>query len=356
VSERNDEISLVDLWRIIVEKKRIIILTWLVFVCIAVIYTFIAKPVYQAEVFLLPPSQKDIQALNVSLPSQGDRSDRSDRSDSAAHYVASEVYDLFVQTLKSRANRRTFYANKQVAEKLGATGDIDTERFFEEAFNKKLVVSRNVKKEDLANFTSISLSISDAELSAQWLNQFVEDTSLLVAKQLADEVSAKVESHKLALKDAIKAKLQLAEKRRHDRIVALQEALVASKSLSEDEKHLQVKMRARGLAINTESFPLYMLSPSALAAEIKVLKERKDDAPFIQGLRDLEEGLVTWQQVKVFPDRVKVMSLDQRAFVPKGPAKPKKALIILLAALLGLMLGVVLAFVKEALSTGRGEA
>ena len=350
---KQDEVSLLDLWHIIVAQKKIVIITWLACVLLGMVYVFLATPIYKAEVFMLPPSQKDIQALNIDLPNQGDRRDRRDRG---IHYNVVDVYDVFVQTLKSRANRRTFYQKHHVAQKLGFREGDDGEVFFEDKFNKKLIVSRDVKKKNSGNFTSASLSVPYAELSAEWLNKFIADTSLLVAKQLASEVNAKVQGSKLALKDAINGKLQLAAKRREDRIIALQEALLISQSLKGSDVNLKATLRTKSLSINTDDIPLYMLSPSALAAEIKMLKERKDDAPFIEGLRDLEEELATLQQIKVTPEDVRVMFLDQKAFVPIEPEKPKKGLIMILAMLLGLMLGVVVGFIRNAVMGLRGKS
>jgi len=89
-----------------------------------------------------------------------------------------------------------------------------------------------------------------------------------------------------------------------------------------------------------------MLTPDVLRAEIKVLGNRKNDAPFIEGLRDLEEGAAALAKIKIDAQAVKPVFIDQQAFVPKYPVKPSKVLILVLFSLFGMMLGVVITFIR----------
>ena len=91
-----------------------------------------------------------------------------------------------------------------------------------------------------------------------------------------------------------------------------------------------------------------MLSPDALKAEIEVLQTRKDDAPFIQGLRDLQEELASLEGITIDASDVHPVFIDQKAVVPDEPERPKKILIVLLSSLLGMMLGVLIAFLSHA--------
>ncbi|MDQ7004677.1 MAG: Wzz/FepE/Etk N-terminal domain-containing protein [Ghiorsea sp.] len=339
VEVKQGEISLVDLWEVLVKQKVVIGAVWLVAVLLALAYVSLATPIYKVEAFLLPPSQKDIQPLNVPVL------DRSRSSERLSHYESEDVYRLFIQSLKSKSVRRGFYESYSVAKQLGLKEGDNPDTFFEERFSKKLLVNQNVKKKEEEGFVSVSLEGEDPKLMAQWVNVFVEETANIVRKRLVGEVEGKVKSLETSVEDLILGKKTLAKDRREDRIIILQEALSVTQSLSEQDQ--QVK-RLNSIAVNTKELPLYLLSPNALKAEIKVLKSRQDDAPFIKGLRDLEEKMASLGAVSIQGDKIKPFYFDQKAIVPEKPIKPKRMLIIILAGLMGFLLGVVVAFIRSA--------
>lgn len=76
---------------------------------------------------------------------------------------------------------------------------------------------------------------------------------------------------------------------------------------------------------------------------------REDDAPLVQGLRDLQEKSKVLQGLDIDEVSIHPMRWDQKAIVPDEPIKPKKILVVILAGLVGLMLGVMLAFIKNAM-------
>ncbi|MBT5370541.1 MAG: hypothetical protein HOL17_02330, partial [Gammaproteobacteria bacterium] len=60
-----DEISLLDLWRVLVKQKRVIAGITAIAMVVALFYALSLAPVYQAETHFLPPLAKEIQSLNV---------------------------------------------------------------------------------------------------------------------------------------------------------------------------------------------------------------------------------------------------------------------------------------------------
>ena len=61
--DREEEINLVDLWGVIARRKSIILLMVITSFALAAMYLFFKQPVYQANSHLLPPQQRNIQAL-----------------------------------------------------------------------------------------------------------------------------------------------------------------------------------------------------------------------------------------------------------------------------------------------------
>lgn len=147
------------------------------------------------------------------------------------------------------------------------------------------------------------------------------------------------------LQEGIIGKRSLAKRNRLDRIEALKEALIIAKELKVvDLTKLQSFANMQGEIM----LPLYLLGEAAIQSELSVLKSRKNDDPFIPGLRDIQEQLIVLDSISIDEDKVAVIRLDQSAIVPNVPINPKKALIIGLFFMLGLMLGMCVAFVRNA--------
>jgi len=345
VGKEQQEINLLEIWQVIVEQKRVVFITWMLCVGLGLAYVLLVTPVYKAEVFMLPPSQSDIQPLNISVLAFPDRSDRSDRSD-FLEYDSESVYRLFVQTLKSRAVRRNFYEENKVAEKLGLGSDSDPDIFFENRFHQKLKIEQNVKKKGEEGFVTLSFEGDDPVLVAGLANAFVTKVANTVTERLVSELDTRVASLRSGVEASIQGKKSLAKVRRDDQVVALQEAYRISQALSKEDQQVRLRALSGGVTVNTEEFPKFMLSPNALIAQVQVLKGRKDNDPFIEGLRDLEERLITLESVKISMENISVVSVDQKAWVAKGPVKPKKLLALLLANLSGLLLGIIVAILS----------
>ncbi len=53
--QQEDEIALIDLWRIVVKRKAVVLGTTLICFLASLLYILIATPVFRTEVRLLPP-------------------------------------------------------------------------------------------------------------------------------------------------------------------------------------------------------------------------------------------------------------------------------------------------------------
>ncbi len=185
-------------------------------------------------------------------------------------------------------------------------------------------------------------------------------------------------------------------KGRLDRILRLQEAAKIARSLDIAEPVGKIKtISGTSLTkpqISTEKFngapPLYTRGYEVLEAEIKSLSNRIVDDPFIAELRGLEETLIllennrkveqlkarsnddafisrlrdkeyelAWlESISINPLTVTTARVDQAAYPPKRPIKPRRKLIVVLGLMLGLMLGVFVAFFVNFIESQREES
>ena len=70
-TDQDDEISLIDLWRVIASRRKLILISVLAALVLASVYLFLAEPLYRAEAHLLPPQQQDIQELMIDSKNTG---------------------------------------------------------------------------------------------------------------------------------------------------------------------------------------------------------------------------------------------------------------------------------------------
>ena len=137
----------------------------------------------------------------------------------------------------------------------------------------------------------------------------------------------------------------MAKQRREDTISRFEEAAeIAGKLGVRDRVDTTNVVQNNQLNISTSSTPLYYRGYKALNAEIKILKNRKSDDPFIEGLRDLQESLDTLRSIKIEDDGMHAVSIDQAAYPPKYRIKPNRRLIVSLGTVVGLFLGIFLVF------------
>ena len=63
---KEDEFNLYDFWQLLVNYKYFIAIITLVCTIIAIVSALYITPVYQAEAYIYPPEQRDLEGLNVT--------------------------------------------------------------------------------------------------------------------------------------------------------------------------------------------------------------------------------------------------------------------------------------------------
>ena len=73
---------------------------------------------------------------------------------------------------------------------------------------------------------------------------------------------------------------------------------------------------------------MYLYGTKALSAEINSLKDRKIEAPFVIGLRDLEARIDALDKITVDENDIKPAAIDQYAVAPSVRTAPKRKQIV----------------------------
>ena len=343
--DESEEINLVDLWRALARHKGIILLSFLLAIVLATAYILQTDPVYRAKAYLLPPQQQDIQGLMI---------DFRGKEGGGKRYTPELVYQSFLENLKSRGLRREFFDNHKLLEYyMGKQADARPDQIFDTRFDKSIQLQTN--KQD-TSFLTVSFTDSDPELAARRLNQFITFANERTVQQLTNNVVAVIQADSKRVRSQLSSKLKLAEQRRRDTIINLQEALQVARALGIEQP---VAMRVTAdkspaeVAVNTADVPLYTRGAKALEAEITMLNSRQSDESFIAGFRDLQEKLAYLEGLSMDREKLAAVTVDSKATVPYRAEKPRKALIAMLAAVLGIVTGIFLVFVAEFVSKVR---
>ncbi len=350
-TDQNNEISLIDLWCVIVARKMLVLLSLLVAILLAFAYVFWVEPSYRAEAYLLPPQQKDIQALMIDFQGGADLK--------VELYTPDLVFTAFLKNLKSKGLRREYFDINNLADYYLANNphtDADIDRIFDKKFNGSMRVQSDKQN---TPFTVVSFSDRDSNLAAQRLNQFINFANKRTARQLYRNANAIVQAEIKQIRDELSSKLKLAERRRFDTITVLKEAQRIADALGIKDASTFPKVMDKspsGLAVNTAQVPLYMRGTSALETEISVLELRKSEEPFISGFRDLQEKLAFMEAISIDYASLSAVIIDDPARVPYRMEKPNKKMIAILSVVLGVMVGVFLALAAEFLLGTRRES
>ncbi|MEA3412036.1 MAG: Wzz/FepE/Etk N-terminal domain-containing protein [Pseudomonadota bacterium] len=315
---RDEGLDLVAVWRGVLKRKFVVLGSVVITLLISLIYLGLAPETYRAEAGFLPPHARDIQALVVD-------------EWGAKKYTSASVYEEFRKNLRSGRLARKFHdigisddamsAGGAPVSKYGAAGDM-TRNFtvVEDALDPR--------------FTMVTYEARDAESAAGHLNRFADAANRMTVDDLHADVMASIQARVQRLQDEIAGKLERARIDREDRIAGLREAEQIARVLGLDgpgAMSVSPTVENDGTEIVAVEMPKFLQGSKAIQAEIAVLEARKDDSPFSEGLRDLQEKLANLEKVTIPKDELSAVVFDRPATVPRAPASPKKLLVIVSA-------------------------
>lgn len=331
-----NEIDLIELVQGVWRQKLWVAVIAVPIVLVGLAYAQLAPRVYQARLFIEPPSRDEIAQLNYGRG----------KDSGLATYSVKDVYDVYVRELNSEAVRskfyRTVYEPALTENERGGARDVLYAQFL-----SKLTVEPVVK--DGPNRYAIVASTEDPKQAAQWVAAYAEMASVLAKEEVLaghrSEISVKAKNLQWEI-DAARAS---ARKLREDQLVRLNEALKVAKSIGLEKPPIISENLSSEVSAGMSGVLTYMRGSKAIEAEIETLQSRSSDDAFIDGLRAKQEQLAFFRGLKVDPQSVQVFSQDGAVEVPDKPVKPKRALIVSAALVLGLAIGVLVAIMRDLL-------
>ncbi|QBZ83700.1 lipopolysaccharide biosynthesis protein [Hydrogenovibrio crunogenus] len=336
-----DEIDLFELWNGLVEEKLTVFLFFLIVIALGAIYAFSVTPVYKSEAYLLPPEVSDIQEINRLHASFGVGSAYSEKA----------IFEAYKENLLSRTSLLTFF-RKQNLIKLYEPNDKNQEKeqldkTLNDAFSDFVENVKINSPRKNSGFLEITMSLPDESDVRKFLKEYLQKVSTETRKQIKADVIAQKQFLMEQLLNEMRITKQTAQKKREDKIVRLTESINIARKLNiKDPLKAGPAVNIQG--VNNQGLPLYYLGYHVLEAEKTALEARKSDDAFTEQLRKLEERYRLLNSVDINENLFKVVKVDQSPSLGEK-VKPKKALILAVSGVLGLMLGVFIAFIRRAI-------
>ncbi|PRA66504.1 O-antigen chain length regulator [Pseudomonas sp. MYb187] len=333
IEDENDLVELLKgLW-----QQRIVIFTVAAVVTLsALIYVLLATPVYESKVFIEPPTQNDIAHLNSGRG-----------ADTGLEVITiKNVYDVYLRRLQSESLRRVFFQKVYLPSLPEEKRKGSQDKLYND-FNKVLTVA--VAAKDTPDRFVVSANAELPQRAAEWVVDYARKAGDLAKKEVLTNVKSDATVKANNLQQQVTIAQESMRKQREDEVVQLQEALVVAKSIGLERPLIISSSFSTSSPAMTEGSMAYMRGSKALEAEINNLKSRKSDDPFIEKIRPKEAALAFYRGLSVDPKVIEVYRQDGVVELSDQPVKPKKLLVVVLALVIGSMLGLVLGFGRNLL-------
>lgn len=336
-----NEVDLIALARGLWGQKWLILAVTLLVTAGAAAYAYLSKPVYQAQLFIMPPTQNGIAELNYGRG----------KSTELDPYSIKHVYDVFARNLQGESLRQTFFNEVYLPslDESQRTGALD--RLYER-FSRELVIKGAGK--DTPDRYSVTVQSGDPVRATEWAKAYVARASEAAEAELIKNVTAEAAVRARNLEQRIVGLRETAQRVREDRIQQLREALKIAEAIGLTSPSIN-STAAVDITVETGNKMDYQRGSKALAAEVKALESRASDDAFISDLRSLQMRYSFYRKLDIDPESISVYRQDGSVEVPQSPIKPRKALILLLGIIAGGMLGGFMALIRFAVIRSREQ-
>jgi len=340
---QEDEIDLKQLFRSLADRKWFIFRFTGFITVLAVAYALSITPTYKASISFLSPSQSSVLQLNkIKLTSE----------------TSETIYRKFLnKVMSSQFQRKIFDENNYLVKLNPDNKPIENlEDFFAE-FSKSITletnkVQKNVEKVNYERPVSVSLEGANAQVIADFLNELANTADRETVHEFLSIIQQKIDIRLEEIAREITLLKQHYNKKRKDSIQELTYALnMATElgiknnnlSMSNNNNATQLKIDISG---NNTLPKWYLLGEKALTKEIELLKSNQFN--FIPEVSKLEIESIRLKSFKVSEIGINAVQINQSAYPPETPIKPKKKLIVAVAFIAGFILSIFLVFIMNA--------
>ena len=414
VSSSSDEIDLLELFHSIWQQKKLVVGCTILAGVLGVGYAFLAPRTYEVSSVLRPAAINELDALNRSevykLPPADALSKVGAQLDSyearlgffRSHEQLFTAFQKPGQSLEqsfedfNRNSVNLILPDPKESDSLSSyirlelqyPSDVDGVAILNGFVDYAIAAERSQVGADLKVIVNNRLNELKGKIDAARAN-YDTDKESKIAKLLEDDRLKRAQ-----LQDELSALRLQMKMERTNRLAELSEAIAIAKSMGIKTPTTPSSMAdaARGgssqvmrTEVNNQKIPLYFLGTEALEAErvalqqrtsddftnprvaeigkelqllevnreVEVLRKRGNEDIFLQDVEPLRAEVARLRNLNIDMSNLKLVTVDRRAQEPLAPIKPKKALVIALSLVAGLILGLFVALVRHFVLTRR---
>lgn len=331
-----DEIDLRELILVLWRQKILILLVAGVFAAAGITYALLAPQVWVSQAEIKQPTLKEVESLELNI------NQLINAQVPAAAFTSFDkkaLYGDFVNNFNSFNNKRQFLMDKGYLDAEAAQSGV-TDAKGKRLLLKVMTEGINAKATDkLREDVTLSFAADTATEAKDRLEQYIAFIQL-------QESAAKGKELNTIWQNRLKTLQTQYESARADTLKQLQDDILRT------EYSLRIT-QAAGLEAPVQnlqdqgSLPID-LGARALAEKLKILKEIKNPEFMNPGIGDLRLQLSSLQAIKLEELPFQSFAYLASPSEPLSRDKPKRPLVVVLATLLGGMLGVGIVLVRHA--------
>jgi tyrosine-protein kinase Etk/Wzc len=363
-----DEISLIDLATALGEEKATLFAIPLLTTLVAVVVSLLMTPIFTAKTVVMPPQQQQSGAA-AALASLGGLAGLA----GAAGAIKSPD-EMYVAFLGSEGMQNRIIAEMKLQERYEAKTLSDTRK----ALKEQMRISSDKK----SGLLSIEADDKDPAFAAELANRHVVELRAMLGRLAVTEAQQRRQFYEQQIQQT-QDKLALAEVafRAAKEKSGMQVTSVLAETGVRASAELRGQIAAREVQLQAMSRFATAQNPDTqrIASELSALRAQLNKAEQGSGESKAsasplhQEAVKSFRDVKVQEamlevlfrqyelarvDEAKEGPLIQQvdvAMPPERKSKPKRAIIVLVAAFAGLFLGVLVAFVRRALKKAQSD-
>lgn len=301
-SDSDESIDLLDVFMQLWRGKLTIILCMVLVLALAVVYLFVAKEKWTSEAIVTYPESGQIATYNNAM---------------SVLYSQNPTNAPTVVDLQQRFFGRFNAAISALSEQLE-----------NQAVPEKLTITPSVKDQPVP--LKISFTAATAGEAQKTLTTYIQQINKRVVNELDDDLQISIDAKIRDLKEELTSKEAVAKEKNATRLQAIHQALIVAQQSNIKNTLVQ---QADTLSDDT----LFVLGSDALSSMIK--NEAIRPLPLDRAYYSARQALLSISALKSKSDSTYSLRYVMKPNLPFHRDSPKKPLILVLGALIGLILG-----------------
>lgn len=324
---------LLELWR---SKLQVLCVAGL-FAVAGIAYALLAPQVWISQAEIKKPTLKEVESLELNI---NQLMNALVPANAFSSFEKKAIYDDFVNNFNSFNNKRQFLMAQGYLDAEATKNDITDER------GKRLLLKKLTEGIDARSPDKLSeeVTLSFAAESADEAKSRLEKYIAFIQQQ---EINAKGKELNTIWQNRIKTLQSQYESARADTLKQLQDDILRTEYSLRISQAAGIETPVQNLQ-NQDSFAID-LGARALAEKLKVLKEIKNPEFMNPNISDLRLQLSSLQAIKLEALPFQSFAYQASPSEPLSRDKPKRPLVVVLATLLGGMLGVGIVVIQHAI-------